>query len=100
MTEQAEALIRLRGTWAAYLWHTKNLEQSILDKIGIFLCENKNQISELQGLRKRFSEKLEKIKELDEKLIEFLPQKDSESELEDILMHKDSYFKIIAKTDR
>ena len=100
MTEQAEALTRLRGTRAVYLRHTKNLERSILDKIGTFSCENEDQISELQGLRNGFSGKLEKIKELDEKLLELLPQKDSESELEDILMREDSNFKIIAKIDR
>ena len=100
MTEQAEALTRLRGARAAYLRHTKNLERSILDKIGTFSCENEDQISELQGLRNGFSGKLEKIKELDEKLLELLPQKDSESELEDILMCEDSNFKVIAKIDR
>ena len=45
-------------------------------------------------------EDLEKIKELDEKLLEPLPQKDSKSELQDIFMCEDSNFKIIAKTDR
>ena len=33
-------------------------------------------------------------------MLELLPQKDSESELEDILMREDSNFKIIAKIDR
>ena len=100
MAEQAEALTRLRGTRSVYLRHTENLERSILDKIGSFSCENEDQISELQRLRNGFSEKLEKIKELDEKLLELLPQKDSESELKDILMREDSNFKIIAKIDR
>ena len=64
------------------------------------LCENKDQISELQGLRNRFLEKLEKIKKGDEKLLEPLSSKDSsKSELEDILMSDDSKFKIIAKID-
>ena len=65
MTEQLEALTRLSGTWAVYLRHTKNLERSILDKIGTFSCNNEDQISELQGLRNGFSAKLKKIKELD-----------------------------------
>ena len=64
------------------------------------LCENKDQISELQGLRNRFLEKLEKIKKGDGKLLEPLSSKDSsKSELEDILMSDDSKFKIIAKID-
>ena len=100
MTEQAEALTRLRGTRAVYLRHTNNLERSILDKIVTFSCENEDQISELQGLRSGFSEKPEKIKELDEKLLELLPQKDSESEIEVIVMRENSNFKIIAKIDR
>ena len=64
------------------------------------LCENQDQISELQGLRNRFLEKLEKIKKGDEKLLEPLSSKDSsKSGLEDILMCDDSKFKIIAKID-
>ena len=100
MTEQAEASTRVRVTRTVYLRLTKNLERRILDKIGAFSCENEDQIFELQGLRNRFWGKLEKIKELDEKLLEILHQKDSESELEDILMREDSNFRIIAKTDR
>ena len=45
-------------------------------------------------------EKLEEIKELDEKLLELFPQKYSESELEDILIPEDSNFKITVKIDR
>lgn len=56
MTEQVETLTRLRGTKAVYLQNMKNLEWSI--------------ISELQGFRNRFLEKLEKIKKVDEKLLE------------------------------
>ena len=64
MTEQAETLTRLRGTRAIYLRDTKNSERSILDKTGTFSCENEDQTSELHGLRNVFSEKLDKIKEL------------------------------------
>ena len=89
MTEQAEGLSRLRGTRAVYLRHMKNMERSILDKIGTFSCENEDQISELHALKNGFSEKISKIKELDEKMLELLPQKDSEKELEDILIRED-----------
>ena len=57
MTEHAEALTRLTGTQRVYFGHTKNSELSILENMGIFLCENKDQISELQGLRKQIFRK-------------------------------------------
>ena len=57
MTEHAEALTRLTGTQNVYLGHTKNLELGILENMGTFLCENKYQISELQGLRKQIFRK-------------------------------------------
>lgn len=57
MTEHAEALTRLTGTQRVYLGHTKNSELSILENMGTFLCESKDQISELQGLRKQIFRK-------------------------------------------
>ena len=95
-----EDLARLRGTRGVYLRHVENMERSILDNIGTFSCENEDHISELNALKNGFTEKLQKIKELDEKLLDLLPQKDSEKELEDILNREDSNLKIIAKIDR
>ena len=64
MTAQAETLTRLRGTRAVYLRHTKYSERRILDKIETFSGEYEDQTSELHGLRNGFSERLDKIKEL------------------------------------
>ena len=66
-------MTRLRGTRVVYLRQTKNLERSILDKVGTFSCESEDQVSELQGLRNGFLGKIEKIKGLDKKLLELLP---------------------------
>ena len=100
MTAQVETLMRLKDTWVVYLQHSRNLEQSILDKTGTFLCENEKKNIWITRIKKQILEDLEKIKGLDEKLLEPLPQKDSKSELQDILMCEDSNFKIIAKIDR
>ena len=66
--------------------HMKNVEWKILDETGAFSCENKEQIASLTGFKNRPLEKIYKVKEIDQKILDILPQEDSEKEQEYILV--------------
>ena len=76
------------------------MERSILDQVGTFSCENEEQITKLTGLKNELLEKIDKVKEIDKKIFDILPQEDSEKELEDILVLEDLNFELLAKIDR
>ena len=57
------------------------MDRSILDEIGTFSCENEEQITKLTGLKNVILEKIDKVKEIDQKVLDILPQEDSEEEL-------------------
>ena len=67
----------------------KNKERRILDEIGSFSCENEEQISKLTGLKNGLLEKINKVKEIGQKILDILPQEESEKEVEDILVLED-----------
>ena len=48
----------------------KNMERSILDEIGTFSCENEEQITKLTGLKNGLLEKIDKVKEIDQKILD------------------------------
>ena len=73
------------------------MERSILDEIGTFSCENEEQITKLTGLKNGLLEKINKVKEIDQKILDILPQEESEKELEDILVLEDLNFELLAK---
>ena len=81
MTETSNLLTRLNGIKRFYLRHMKNMDRSILDEIGTFSCENEEQITKLTGLKNVILEKIDKVKEIDQKALDILPQEDSEEEL-------------------
>ena len=76
------------------------MERNNLDEIGTFSCENEEQIPKLTGLKNGFLEKMDKVKEIDQKTLDILPQEESEKELEDILVLEDLNFELLAKIDR
>ena len=80
---------RLKGGKRVYLRHMKNMERSILDEIGTFSCVNEEQISKLTGLKNGLLEKIDKVKEIDQKILHILQQEESEKALEDILVLED-----------
>ena len=94
-----EASNFLKGSQAGR--HMKNMERSILDEIGTFSCENEEQIRKLTGLKKNgLLEKIDKVKEIDQKILDILTQGESEKELEDILVLEEVNFELLAKIDR
>ena len=100
MTEASNLLTRLKGSKWVYLRHMKNMERSILHEIGTVSCENEEQITKLTGLKNGLLEKIDKVQETDQKILDILPQEDSEKELEDILVLEDLNFELLAKIDR
>ena len=100
MTEASNLLTRLKGSKWVYLRHMKNMERSILDEIGTFSCENEEQITKLTVVKNGLFEKIDKVKEIDQKTLHILPQEESEKELEDILVLEDLHFELLAKIDR
>ena len=100
MTEGSNLLTRLKGSERVYLRHMKNMERIILDEIGTLSCKNEEHISKLTGLKNGLSGKIDKVKEIDQKILDILPQEESEKELEDILVLKDLNFELLAKIDR
>ena len=100
MIEASNLLTRLKGSKQVYLRHMKNMERNILDEIGAFSCENEGQITKLTGLDKELLEKIDKVKEIDQKILDILPQEKPEKELEDILVLEDLNFELFAKIDK
>ena len=98
MTEGSNLLTRLKGSERVYLRHMKNMERIILDEIGTLSCKNEEHISKLTGLKNGLSGKIDKVKEIDQKILDILPQ--DESEKEDILVLEDLNFELLAKIDR
>ena len=56
--------------------------------------------AELTGLKNGLLEKIDKVKEIDQKILDILPQEESEKKLEDILVLEDLNFELLAKIDR
>ena len=73
------------------------MERRILNEIGTFSCENEEQITKLTGLKNGLLEKIDKVKEIDQKILDILPQEESEKKLEDILVLEDLNFELLAK---
>ena len=55
--------------------------------------------AELTGLKNGLLEKIDKVKEIDQKILDILPQEEAEKELEDILVLEDLNFELLAKID-
>ena len=97
-------LTKLRGTRNVYIRHLSNLETKIKDIILSTPTSqiNNEKIISLRGTKNKFIDKLNKVKELDDKILDILSEKpnDFENELEQNLIREDSYFEIIALADQ
>ena len=58
------------------------------------------EITKLTGLKNGLLDKIDKVKEVDWKILDVLSQEDSEKEQEDILVLEDVNFDVLAKIDR
>ena len=96
-----EDLAKLRGTRNVNLRHLSNLESKVKELTASTETSNNNIIS-LRGTKNNFVDKLNKVKKLDDEILDLLSDKpnDYEKELEQNLYREDSYFELIALADQ
>ena len=85
-----EALGRHRETHQFYIRHVSNAECEILDILQNFELENEESVTVLESLRDGFTNKLVKIKAIDDSILALLDWKESEKELDDIITRDDT----------
>ena len=88
MSEEGK-LQRLSGTRKVYLQAANNTERQITDITDSFDPSNETLVIQLTALKNSYQEKFNKIKELDNEIINLLKPEESEKELEKIIPRKD-----------
>ena len=100
MTERADEIASLRGTKGVYQRHVQNIERDISELMKNLTLNNDDTITELIALKNSYSDKVEKIKELDHGILNSLKQDKREKELEINLTWEDNVHKLFAKFER
>ena len=98
MTE--EALGRHRGTRLLYIRHASNAEREILDILQNFEPGDKESVTVLGSLRGGLTDKLVKIKAIDQRILASLEKKESEKELDNIIIRDDKLRLTLTKLER
>ena len=93
-------LQRLRRTRKVYLRAANNTERQITDIADSLDPSNETLVIQLTALKNSYQEKFNKIKELDNEIINLLKPEESEKELEEIIPREDNFLLIFAKLDR
>ena len=96
---QEGKLHRLRGTCTVYLQAANNTGRQITDITDSFDPSNETLITQLTAFKNSYQEKFNKIKELDNEIINLLKSEESEKELEEIMPREDSFSLRFAKLD-
>ena len=91
-----EALGRHRGTRQVYIRHVSNAEREILDILQNFEPENEESVIVLESLRDGLTEKLAKIKAIDDSILVLIYQK----ELDDMISREDKVRLTLTKLER
>ena len=94
----AEEITKIWGIRKIYLRNISNPEQSILSIISNYSSNQENKIT-LQSNKNSLSEKIEKVKQLDERILDNLKDEELENELEQILDHNDNFHQLFVKID-
>ena len=84
-----EDLSGLRGTRKVYLRTITNTEKEILDLTRDFDPHNEDSVVKLTAFKHSFHEEFNKIKELDDKILNVLKPEEKENELEEIIYRND-----------
>ena len=84
MSEEGK-LQKLRRTRKVYLRAANNTERQIIDITDSFDPSNETLVIQLTALKNSYQEKFNKIKELDNEIINLLKPEESEKELEEII---------------
>ena len=83
-----------------YIRHVSNAEHEILDIFPNFEPENEESVTVLESLRGGLTDKLVKIKAIDDSVLALLDQKESEKELDDIIIRDDKLRLTLTKLER
>ena len=100
MTERPDEIASLRGTKGVYQQHAKNIERDISELKKNLTFNNEDTIIELTALKNSYSDKVEKIKELDHGILSLLKQDEREKELEINLTWEDNVQRLFAKVEK
>ena len=92
-----EKLAKLRGSKNVYLRHIKNLEREVNDIVKNFAPENEETVVKLNSLKLAYTDKNNKLKELDDSILDILPPNEIEKEIETSLQREEISFDILAK---
>ena len=99
MSEEGK-LQKVRGTRKVYLRAAYSKERQITYITDSFEPNNETLVIQLTALKNNYQEKFNKIKELDNEIINLLKPEESEKELEKIIPREDNFLLIFAKLDR
>ena len=101
MTERADEIASLRGTKGVCQRHAKNIERDLSELMKNLTFNNEDTIIELMiASQNSYSDKVEKIKELDHGILNLLKQDEREKELEINLTWEDNVHRLFAKVER
>ena len=95
-----ELLTKYKGTRKVYMRSIENCERDTLDIIENFHLGDENQITKLISAKTSLNDKLNKVREFDDRILELLNQDESESELENILVRDDKVNELIVRIER
>ena len=99
MSEEGK-LQKVMGTRKVYLRAAYSKERQITYITDSFEPNNETLVIQLTALKNNYQEKFNKIKELDNEIINLLKPEESEKELEEIIPREDNFLLIFAKLDR
>ena len=94
----SEDIARIRGTRKTYLCSISNQENHILDIISNYSANQQNELN-LKAKKNSLAEKIEKVKELDTKILDSLKVEELDNELDQILERNDKFHEILVKID-
>ena len=97
MTERSDEIASLRGTKGVYQRHAKNIERDINVLMKNLTFNNEDTITELIALKKLYSSKVEKVKELDHGILNLSKQDEREKELEINFTWEDNVHRLFVK---
>lgn len=95
--EDKEKSTMLRGSKNVYLRHIKILERDIDASVRLFRNENDFSLIKLKSLKLAYINKNVKIKKLDDKMLDIVPQGEIKKEIELNLRREQITFQMLAK---
>ena len=92
-----ELLSKRRGTRRVYLRHISNSSDEVNKIVDTFTTGDFNSIVKLSTLKNSLSTKIEKVKKLDQEIIDLLDDKEAENVLDEIILRDDEHLEILSK---